>query len=310
MLLAIVTFNRFGARALTILAQALAGITIGAIFYGPDLYDTLEDYTRLRLEAFFVSGPLVGTDHAFWLPADALLGDPAALFGCSVLAALSCYGACQCLHHSFIRAALRPKTVSGPIATSDPFRSGQLLAVVLKEWRLLRRDTLLIARLGMNVILVVFIVGSAIIQGNASNSLAPASVQYLAGTILGNLLRSIQRNETASALLQSAPINGSLIRWGKFSAAAGPVLLFAAPLQFWLLRQHVGIAALAMIFLAVALLMVGALSQSSRWQTVAFGAQSSHSPAMLLGEILLNACWAIGIMVITSEYPVDEGKRQ
>lgn len=111
-----------------------------------------------------------------------------------------------------------------------------MMIVMVKEWRLIKRDPQLISRVLLQLLyllplFLVFFRGKADIAGLA------ASMTFLVTSVANSLLWITVSAEDASDLLHCAPANFRKIRIAKLLAAILPALALLLPALIWLLPQ-------------------------------------------------------------------------
>jgi ABC-2 type transport system permease protein len=125
------------------------------------------------------------------------------------------------------------------------FRSGSMLALVIRDWRLLSRDSVFISSTIMNLIytlpavVVLAGMGSGQVQSGHIPNLQralPISAALLAGNLTNRIARAIVGHDTDSLLLELAPIGLGRVRMIKLLTALVPTVVLLSPvvlLGFW-----------------------------------------------------------------------------
>lgn len=256
MLLTLVLVKLLGIRRTKTVAQIIGALTGAAIFLMSQLFGSLGDHLRIPLQQkilpWFQQGGSLGPESWFSLPARALLGAPYELVFVAVLGVLIFLFTAKTAHRFFILGVQQASglgqvnrktqnslaTKNSPSAkdSSHRFRSGLMMIVMVKEWRLIKRDPQLISRVLLQLLyllplFLVFFRGKADIAGLA------ASMTFLVTSVANSLLWITVSAEDASDLLHCAPANFRKIRIAKLLAAILPALALLLPALIWLLPQ-------------------------------------------------------------------------
>ncbi|MFC4453172.1 hypothetical protein [Deinococcus sonorensis] len=230
-------------------AASIVGALSGAAFFivtqlqnlrGREVSGVVTPELLQRLQQTLQGGGPLGEGSALWYPARALWLEPlptltmlaaaAVLFGLSVTLLEGAFqrGAQQAGMHGRAaprgrRSALRPLH----------FRSGAL-AVLIKEWRLLARDPLLLSRILLQLVYLVPLGFVLLRQGGAGQLVGGAGILAL-GSLATSLALITTNGEEAPDLLLSAPQSLTRLRWLRLWAATLPVL------GLWLLLSAAGL---------------------------------------------------------------------
>jgi ABC-2 type transport system permease protein len=227
-----------GPRNTRVGAQILAALIGASIFLATQSVNFLprserEEYWRKLAED--VLATRIDIAHPVWIPARAAMGDHLALMifvGGGLLAFLA---AALWFSNSFVTDAAAAASMGAPRKTSAKVRAlrGGLVAnVVRKEWRLLRRDPLLLSQVGLQLVYLLpmlFVVWGAAGRGGAeaawTNGLLGGAFVLLAATLSGSLVWITASAEDAPDLISAAPVTRDRIEIGKLIAAVTPVIL-------------------------------------------------------------------------------------
>lgn len=179
------------------------------------------------------------------LPFDAMIGEPLSLavLGVAGFGAFTLVVAATGRH--FLAGTQESVTDAAPTFEADrpvaPFRSGLWRVVLVKEWKLIRRDPQLI---GQTLLPALYLLPMAFVwsrQAHASHVLVPAVV--LAATTLASGLAWVTvAAEDAPELVAAAPVALAQVRRIKLAAALLPVWALVAPLFAYLVASDLGVA--------------------------------------------------------------------
>lgn len=257
MLLTLVLVKLLGIRRTKTVAQIIGALTGAAVFLISQLFGSLGDQLRIPLQhkilPWFQHGGSLGPDSWFSLPARALLGAPYELVFLAALGVVIFVFTAKTAHRFFILGVQqasglgqinrkKPNSLvkgssSSAKESSHRFRSGLMMIVMVKEWRLIKRDPQLISRVLLQLLYLlplffVFFRGKADIAGLA------ASMTFLVTSVANSLLWITVSAEDASDLLHCAPANLKKIRTAKLLAAILPALALLTPALIWLVPQQ------------------------------------------------------------------------
>jgi len=183
------------------------------------------------------------------------------------------------------------------------FRSGANISLMLKEWRLLRRDPWLISQVLLQLIYIIpmgfAFWKSSELPGAPSTGLAPM-LAMLAGQLAGGLVWITISGEDAPDLVASAPVAASQILRAKILAATIPVaMIMLLPLVF-LARQSLylgGLTAAACTVAALSATLACLWTQKPRPRKT-FGYRQKGSVLANLAETALNFCWFFALAAV------------
>lgn len=250
LLLVTVLFRLIGPKRTRIAAQLLSLLIGAAIFilfqlpnfsrrFREDIGDdeVLERFQALNIDA----------DVLYLLPARAVTGDiPAMLLVASLCGLLFALGVWvfsrRFVTDAAAAAAMEPRRNTTAVA-SRAMRSGLLASIVRKELRLLFRDTVLLSRIGLQIVYLIP-VAWLLMTPNDSGALAlPAFapvLTMLATSLAGSLAWITISAEDAPDLVASSPAGKKLIERGKMIAAILPVTaLMAIPVGILIWREPI-----------------------------------------------------------------------
>lgn len=245
LLLVTVLFRLIGPKRTRIAAQILSlliGAAIFILFQLPnfnrrfreiDEDEMLEGFEALQIDA----------DAFYFFPARAVTGDvPAMLLVTLICAGLFSLGV-WVFSRRFVTdaaavSAMEPRRNTAAIA-SRGMRAGLLASIVRKELRLLLRDTVLLSRIGLQIVYLIPVAYLLMMPGNGQALALPAFapvLTMLATSLAGSLAWITISAEDAPDLVASSPAGKKLIERGKMIAAIAPVaILMTIPLAilFW-----------------------------------------------------------------------------
>jgi ABC-2 type transport system permease protein len=236
-----------GPRRARTVAQILSAI-IGAVFVLlSQAQNVLSEDQRKALAANISAWLKAHESSLLWTPAHAALGDPLPL----AILFLSEAGA-----FAVMVMATRRAVVAGAGANANKrrrrrqhvawtvFHRGVGTALLVKEWRLIRRDPFLISQVLLKMLYLVpmFVV---VFKGAASQPheahavlhLAGPALVFLAASLAGSLSWITISAEDAPALLMVSPIGSGAFKLFKILAALIPVWLLMAPVVAYLVWQ-------------------------------------------------------------------------
>jgi ABC-2 type transport system permease protein len=297
-----------GPRSTRVVAQILAALIGASLFLATQSVNFLP---RAEREAYwrdfaqrFINTPVADTDP-IWLPARAALGDHAALIGFFGLGLLTFLAAAFWFSRSFVGDAAAAASMGGTrkkrAARHTRLRGGLIGNVVRKEWRLLRRDPLLLSQVGLQIVYLLpmmFVVWGAAARGGGeaalTNSLLGGAFVLLAATLSSSLIWITASAEDAPDLISAAPVARDRVELGKLIAATGPVIvLMTIPAAAIGLQSvaHAGYVMLGAIAAAVSAGLIGIWHQQPA-NRKEFRKQRSTSWVAGLGQGFVAMCWS------------------
>ncbi|MGE0522647.1 MAG: permease [Variibacter sp.] len=239
-------FRTLGAKRTRLAAQVVAAVIGAAFVIGLQTAAILSAGTISRFQVLrsdVVLGLVPEADSALWLPARALLGEPAAVVGFLLLAAFALATAIVVFSARFATNALAAGTATRPAARrqaiGQPFRRmSQTRALREKEWKLLRRDPWLLSQ---SLLQVLYLLPPAVLLWQSFGARHAAFILIVpilvmaAGQMAGGLAWLAVSGEDAPDLIASAPIVPRAIMRAKIEAVIGAVALIFAPFVLVLL---------------------------------------------------------------------------
>ncbi|PXX38720.1 hypothetical protein [Undibacterium pigrum] len=278
MSLTLTLVKSLGIRKTKTVAQILAALTGASMFLVIQLFGNLGNDVRARLMQhilpWFQPGGLLDADSVIWLPSRALFGSPTAIGGLLLFSAMVFVLTTQSTHRFFIRgvqqAVGRPRklTVSDAGKSRDKaanFGRSLRAAIILKEWRLIARDSNLISKVLLHVLYVTPLIFAMFKSTSLLPSMASGLV-FMAALMTGSLTWIIVSAEDAPDLLLAAPVKARFILTSKLLAAILPVMLLISPVLLWLLIKQF-VLGLAVIACTLAAMLSAALIHL--WQSKA-----------------------------------------
>lgn len=241
LVIAMLLFATIGPRATRVAAQVLGAI-IGAsmvlAFQLPNL-DRRADrgaiYRDLFAQVAAIDWP---PTHPLFLPARAFLGDPHALIAWSAGCVVAFVAATLWFSRRFARDAaavlsLGPKKRAAS-ARLRPYRGGVTPALLLKEWRLLGRDPVLLSQIMLQLVYMIPL-AFMWVRNADGGSTSPAflglmggAVAAIAASLTGSLAWITVSAEDAPDLIAAAPLDRAKVDRAKLVAAVVPVGLLVA----------------------------------------------------------------------------------
>jgi ABC-2 type transport system permease protein len=249
MLLSLLLVRLFGAKRARAFAQILTVFFSAIVFLGiqlPNLVsqDSINGISGAsgafwpQVQYWFRTGSLLGADSLVWFPAKTIFFDPIATLLTLLTSSLLAWLTVETLHRSFVagtqQSMTRKQRQLRP-GQSTRFASGFNRVVLLKEWRIIRRNPYLISNIFLQIL---FLIPALVIvsRGNmgvaiASFSTFVATVSTFVGSTLAQSLTQIcVSGEEAADLLKASPVNSATLRRLKLLSALIPVWLLLSPL--------------------------------------------------------------------------------
>ncbi len=313
-------FALIGPRKTRVASQILAGLVGAALFLGLQAqnfvpYDqraqimgqAIAELTRVLGDA---ASPLA-------LPARAALGEPLALAAWIVASVIFFAFAVWWFGRGFAANAAAIASLGGARKRADArvrdFREGLTRTLVVKEWRLLWRDPLLLSQIAMQLVylLPLFFVFA---RDSGEEGFGRAQIGMFSGAfvLLGSSLASSLAWLTVSAedapdLIAAAPLPREQVERAKALAAAAPVAalmalpiagaLFIEPVAALWLALGIGAAIVSACFIAIWHQAPGNRKEFRRRRAgVAFGAA--------FGRVIVLLGWSAATGVAVAGLPV------
>ncbi len=258
MMLTLLLVRLIGARRARTVAQVMGALTGAIIFLVMQAQNMASIGMRRRIVKQLIEwmrpgGPLAD-DSALWTFFHAAVGRPLALTVLVIAGAGSFWAVVTLAHHRFLEGT--QETVTGSAKRGVPakepalrFRSGLVRTVLVKEWRLIIRDTQLVAQTLLQVLYLLPLVFIVFRRSDMLAMVVPSAV-LLSGTLCGTLAWITVTAEEAPELIGVAPVPLVRIRWLKVLAAMLPVWLLVSPLFLFLLTQNLWHATVFLLCLA------------------------------------------------------------
>jgi ABC-2 type transport system permease protein len=248
MLLTLALVRLIGVRRTLTTAQVIGALTGAALFLGSQLFVNAGDGIRGKiiqtLTLWLQDNALFDTASWLWLPAKALLGSPLALLGFALLGLIVFYCTVRYTHHFFVTGLQQVSGMSHQASTqvaklvsAKKFQSGLVKNVLVKEWRLIRRDPQLISQVLLQLLYMLpmlFIV----LRNNHQLPIIAAMICFITSSLSSSLIWIIISGEDAPDLLHAAPAPYHTIRNVKLAAATIPILLLIFFPAFWITIQN------------------------------------------------------------------------
>jgi ABC-2 type transport system permease protein len=239
--LTVALFRTIGAKRTRLVAQIIAAVIGASFVIGLQVaailsYGNLSRFSALQSEWLIAHAP--GADSAFWWPARAALGDPAALALVAIMS-LALLGASIAIfsvrfgEHATAAAGLS-HTVMRQTRRSLAFR-GHSAARALrhKEWTLLARDPWLVSQTLMQILYLLppaLMLWLSFRDGGIALVVMVPVLVMAAGQLAGGLAWLSISGEDAPDLVATAPITPARITMAKIEAVMGAIALVFAPL--------------------------------------------------------------------------------
>ena len=238
---AMILFATIGPRATRVAAQvigALIGASIVLIFQLPNLGARGDRGAAIQRAIAALNQFDLPANHPLFVPARAFMGDTQALLVWSIGGVVTFFVAAFWFSRRFASDAaavlsLGPKR-RATSARARPFRGGVTIALLLKEWRLLMRDPVLLSQILLQLIYLVplaFTLVQSTSRGHASSGflgLMGGAIAAISASLTASLTWITVSAEDAPDLVAAAPVERGALDRGKLTAAAAPVVLLAA----------------------------------------------------------------------------------
>jgi ABC-2 type transport system permease protein len=237
-------FRVLGARNTRVASQILAAL-IGAAFFlvmqaqnFMPMQQRRSAYERL---ATLFAHPAIDVRSPLWLPARAALGEPIALAAWLGFTLLLYVVSVRSFSAQFVgnAAAVAASPASGRADRGvKRLRGGLRGSLVRKEWRLLRRDPVLLSQVLLQLVYLaplVFVLWRSVGFGEASRAgvaMLSGAFVFLASSLAASLVWLTSSAEDAPDLIAAAPITPAMVVQAKAFAAGAPVAaLMLAPVS-------------------------------------------------------------------------------
>jgi len=300
-----------GIRRARVAAQ-LAGAFIGAALVLAIQAESLlprgaRDALRARLA---VSGGWLASDSPLLWPVRAFMGEGLVLLAWVAASVTLFVLVVRGTRRWFLRAVqdapqAAPARRRSPARASRPFRAGVARVVMAKELRLVRRDPALIAKTLLQAIYLIplFIV---LVRRTQPAELLASGLVLLVTSLGGTLAWITVSGEEAPELLGSAPVSLDRVRWLKVAAAMAPVAIIALPFLVAFAAISWTLAAVATVFVVLALASSGVVQV---WSTPLGGAARDvrqrfrQNPFVNLADMVSSFGWAMACWLALQASP-------
>jgi ABC-2 type transport system permease protein len=313
-----------GIRRTLVVAQLLGALTGATMFLLSQLFGnsgkSFQQKILANVRPLFEDGAALGGDSVLWLPAKALFGAPIELALFTALAFAAFYATSKFTHQFFVRGvqqssgmaksqALASAKIANTSVTNQTakaknhlFAQGLARNVLLKEWRLIRRDPQLISHVLLQLLYLcpaMFLIfnGKAMLPGMA------AGMIILSSSLVGSLIWIIVMAEDAADLIHSAPVKQKQIQSIKLIAAILPVLLLILPVLLWVMLSAPGLALLTLFSAIASMLCVSLINLwlNKPQPRAQFNRRANGNFAAGLLEQVNHFSWA-GFVYVTSVF--------
>ncbi|MGJ9420714.1 hypothetical protein ACHAC9_23630 [Massilia sp. CMS3.1] len=244
MLLTLFLVRLLGARRTRVVAQvlgALAGAFLFLLSQAGTFMSQEGGPAPSALEKVMAAAQSLDPQSLLLLPARAALGDAPAVAVIAGLGVLCALLTIRSTHRFFVRG-LQQAASSGQL----PQRGGQVryrfdrglaAAVIVKEWRLVRRDPHLISQVLLQLLYLLPLCLLVFRKDALQLPAMAAGLTMLSGSLSAALSWIILLAEDAPDLLQSSPARSATVRMAKLAAAVIPVFgLVVVPLVWLTVR--------------------------------------------------------------------------
>jgi ABC-2 type transport system permease protein len=239
LLLAKALLGWIGLRNTRVVGQILAALIGASIFLASQSTNFMPQSERdahWRSMAERMLSTEIDAAHPLWIPARATLGDPIAMALFLGLGLIVFLAAAFWFSRGFVADAAAAAALGAPkrrdTGRVKRLHGGLTMAVIRKEWRLLRRDPLLLSQVGLQIVYLLplmFVLWSAAArggeEGSAMSILLGSAFVVLAAMLGGSLAWITASAEDAPELIAAAPVTRSRVELGKLIAAVTPVIL-------------------------------------------------------------------------------------
>ena len=243
MLLTLALVRSIGVRRTKVVAQVIGAISGALIFLLSQIGTSFAAAWRARametVGPMLAPGAALGPDSMLWLPGRALLGSVWPMVLLSLAACAVLFATVHFTHAFFVRGLAQ--SVSQVRAAARPagalrfrFESNVTRMVMMKEWRLIGRDTQLISQVLLQLLYMVPLMLMMFANGGGGMGPVGAALVFLCSSLSTSLTWIVVSAEDAPDLLRSAPCPSSLVRRAKLMAVAVPVLALAAVPAAWI----------------------------------------------------------------------------
>lgn len=302
MLLTLALVRLLGARRTRVVAQVIGAVAGALLFLLSQAGNLMSrdggDAAPSAMEKMIRAGATIETHSLVWLPARAALGQPAEVALLAALGLLAAWLTVGLTHRFFVRGLQQAADTGLAPAQRGTihyrFDRSLFETVVVKEWRLIRRDPQLISQVLLQLLYLLPLCLLVFTRNATQFAAIGAGLTMLCGSLSAALAWIILLAEDAPDLLQSSPANARTVRAAKLCAAVGPVLLLASAPLAWVTLQYPRAG------LCVVLTVIGAAVSSSlitAWTgrpatRSEFTSRGKRNLATSLLEVCNLLCWA------------------
>ncbi len=298
-------FRSMGARRTRLAAQIVAAVVGASFLIGIQIvailsYGNLSRFSVLRSNAVVSHAP--ETDSWLWLPAEALLGNTAALIGLVLLGGLFFSGIVALYAGKFAERALaaagQSESHTQRVRGNTRFRGRTAMqALRHKEWVLLRRDPWLASQTLMQVL---YLIPPAVLlwRSYADSTtgyviLVPVLVMAI-GQLAGGLAWLAISGEDAPDLVASAPVSRTATMRAKIEAVLAVIVCVGAPMVLGLLLLAPWVAFVAAVGLLAASTSAITIQMLFRGEArrAQFRRRQTASRAATFSEAFSSIMWA------------------
>jgi ABC-2 type transport system permease protein len=298
----------FGPRRTQVATQILTALLGAGFFIASQSFNFFNrNQSNAVATAFmdFAASVDVQPWNPLWWPARAFLGDLTAQLALIAIAlgafTLAARAFAQDLPANAAAIAAVNKAGTNSKKTTKPMQPGLVAGFMRKEWRLLRRDPLLISQVGMQMLyllpLLISLVAATVNGGNdavVANYMFASAFVFLASTLAGSLTWITASAEDAQELILAAPVRRRDVELGKLLAATVPVVaLMIAPAIFvgMTTPHHAAIVLAGATGAAVSASLIGIWYQRPGNRRE-FRRQRPSSWVAAIGQIVVAIGWA------------------
>ena len=244
-------FRLIGPKNTRILAQIFSALAGAGVFLAFQYYNITsgrrgDDDTMTQQQLAALVESLNFDPNAWWLlPARAFTGDIVSVLSWLVLVGCLFPLGVFLFSRRFVSDAAAASGMGQRKRVADSrivsLRGGAMSSVIRKEFRLLKRDPLLLSQIGMQL-LYLLPLGFILMRPGGSIPITPQAfvgvLTLLSSTLAASLVWITVSAEDAPDLIASAPVSSAMVDRAKLIAALAPVLaLMAIPLGALLLRD-------------------------------------------------------------------------
>lgn len=310
-------FQAIGAARTRLVAQIVAAIIGASFLIGIQViaifsYNNLSRFSLLKDNAFLAALP--SPDSLAWLPANAAMGNPAALFAIVASAAgilgFTIWQTSRWFAGLVLAAASLGEAQSAASHKTRRFRQhSPRFALIAKEWQLLKRDPWLVSQTLMQVL---YLLPPALLlwknYGDAAGIsviLAPVLVMAL-GQLAGGLAWLTISGEDAPELVGTAPVSANQVLRAKIEAVLSVIAIIGLPLvlvmatfaPFEAVVTALGVTASAASAIAIQMWFRGPAKRAH------FRYRQTASRVATLSEAFSSLMWAGATALFAAAMPI------